>query len=318
MLWIFSALVLAAALVPWLYQGGKAFGSYAEAEALPRILESFGRSARNGEIGRYFSRSLMISVLVCLPFLLRRVRVIRARSGAAVGQPLRRLGWQAVLVQCAVGCGIAAGFLWGLGMLLEASGAFVARATPPPLGDFLRKSLIPAMVAAPLEEWLFRGLILGLWLKFAKPLAACVGTSLFFAFVHFLSPPKGSVVADPGAPLAGFELVGKILLHFTDPLFFITDFATLFGIGMILAWSRLRTGSLWFAIGLHAGWIVAFKSFNLLHRPIDGHVLHPWGIGDSLKSGILPLLALGLTAWACHFAMRILEGRREDFVEERG
>lgn len=317
MLWVSSALVLAAALLPWLYQGGKAFGSYAEAEELPRILESVGRSARNGEIGRYFSRALMISVLLFLPFLLRRVRVIRARAGAAVGQPLRRLAWQAALLQMVVGCGIAAGFLWGLGMLLEVSGAFAARPNPPPMGELFRKSMIPAVVVAPLEEWLFRGLILGLWLRYSKPLAACVGTSLFFAFVHFLSPPEGAVIVDPGAALAGFELVGKILLHFTEPLFFVTDFATLFGIGMILAWSRLRTGGLWFAIGLHAGWIVAFKGFNLLYKAVDGHALHPWGIGDSLKSGILPMLALGLTAWACHYAVRCLGWQRQDLAAER-
>lgn len=305
-LWVLSALVLAAVILPWVYQGGKAFGNYAEVRDLPAIWESVGRSCRKAEIGRYFSRSLMASVLVLLPFLLWRVRLIRGKAGPA----LRRVGWKPALVQLAVGCGIAAGILWGLGLVLEAVGAYAAKPEPPPLEKLLNKSLIPALIAAPLEEWLFRGLMLGLWLRFAKPLAACLGTSLFFAFVHFLSPPEGSVIADPAAALAGFELLGKILLHFADPLFFVTDFATLFGIGMILAWARLRTGALWFSIGLHAGWILAFKMFNLLHRQVDGHPLQPWGIGESLKSGMLPLLALGLTAWICHFAMRCLERRR--------
>ena len=83
-----------------------------------------------------------------------------------------------------------------------------------------------------------------------------------------------------------------------------TEFATLFAVGMILAWARLRTGALWFSIGLHAGWVLAFKTFNLLYVAVVPHPLRPWGIGESLKSGLLPLLTLALTALVCQFALR--------------
>jgi membrane protease YdiL (CAAX protease family) len=109
---------------------------------------------------------------------------------------------------------------------------------------------------------------------------------------------------DPTHALAGFQRLGRIFLHFTDPLFFVTDFATLLGVGLILAWARVRTGALWFSIGLHAGWIMAFKGFNLLYQIVPGHPLRPWGVGESLRSGILPLLTLGLTAVICHFVLR--------------
>jgi hypothetical protein len=66
----------------------------------------------------------------------------------------------------------------------------------------------------------------------------------------------------------------------------------------------VRTGALWFSIGLHAGWVAAFKGFNLLYRGVDDHPLRPWGVGDDLRSGILPLLALGVTAIVCHFALK--------------
>jgi membrane protease YdiL (CAAX protease family) len=194
-----------------------------------------------------------------------------------------------------------------MGMILTALGAYLPTPNPPEFGKLLKRMLIPAVAASLLEEWLFRGLLLGLWLRFAKPLAASIGTSLLFAFVHFLAPPDGVVIANPASPFAGFELLGKILLHFTDPLFFVTDFATLFVIGMILATARLRTGALWFSIGLHAGWIAAFKGFNMLHRVVPVHELRPWGVGDSLRSGLLPMLALGLTAVICHFALRRFE-----------
>ena len=79
---------------------------------------------------------------------------------------------------------------------------------------------------------------------------------------------------------------------------------------MILARARLRTGALWFSIGLHAGWIAAFKGFNMLHRAVPVHELRPWGVGDSLRSGLLPMLALGVTAVVCHFVLQAISKQR--------
>jgi membrane protease YdiL (CAAX protease family) len=84
----------------------------------------------------------------------------------------------------------------------------------------------------------------------------------------------------------------------------------LFVIGMILARARVRTGALWFSIGLHAGWILAFKSFNMIYQSVPTHPLRPWGVGDSLRSGLVPLLALGLTAVICHLVLKRFETTR--------
>ena len=118
----------------------------------------------------------------------------------------------------------------------------------------MQKAVWSAVAVAVVEEWLFRGLFLGLWLRVSRPWAACVGTSLVFAFVHFLAPPPGYQVADPTSVWAGFRWLGGILLHFTDPGFIAADFLTLFGIGVVLAGARLRTGGLWLPVGLHFGW----------------------------------------------------------------
>lgn len=314
MLWVLSALVLAALITPWIYQAGKDLAAAAEAGTVSAFAEWLGNAAGRAKFGRFFSRALVFSALILLPLLFWRVRVIRAANGLA-GMPMKRISCGLALAQAGVGFLIAAGFLWGLGMVIEGLGAYVVKADPPAMGKLLKKTLIPAVIAPLLEEWLFRGLILGLWLRFARPVAACVGTSLFFAFVHFLNPPEGSAIADPAAATAGFELLGKILLHFGNPQFFITDFATLFGIGMILAWARLRTGALWFSIGLHAGWIAAFKGFNMLHQAVAGHPLRPWGVGEDLRSGLLPLVTLAITAVACHFALNAFEARRRALLK---
>jgi membrane protease YdiL (CAAX protease family) len=302
-LWVLGALLMAAVLAPWAYQGGKWLAAHGEANELPAVLDGLAASCGRAGIGRFFDRCLLFSALVLLPVLLKRIRRIRRETSLLTDAP-ERFSRPSVAAQIATGCVIAGGFLWGMGFILDAAGAYVPKFDPPALGKLLPKIIIPAVAAPLVEEWVFRGLLLGLWLRFAKPAAACIGTSLLFAFVHFLKPPDGSVIADPAHALAGFELLGKILLHFSDPLFFVTDFATLFAVGLILAWARVRTGALWFSIGLHAGWVAAFKGFNLLYKDVDGHFLRPWGVGDSLRSGILPLLALGVTAIVCHFALK--------------
>ncbi len=305
MWWVLSVLVLAAALAPWLYQAGKSLAETAATGDLPAILEWLGAACGRSDFSRFFARALLLAAVVTLPVLVWRIRVMRAASGGRVDSCVP-VSWESALIQIGVGCVIAAGMLWVLGLLLAGQGVFTPKPGAPGFGKLMGKILVPTVVVPPLEEWLIRGLLLGMWLKFSKPLAACVGTSLFFAFIHFLKPPEGSVIADPASALAGFELLGKVLFHFTNPQFFVTDFATLFFGGMILAWARVRTAALWFSIGLHAGWIAGFKGFNQLYCPAASH---RWGIGETF-SGPFPMVTLGLTAVICHYALRRFETRR--------
>ncbi len=171
--------------------------------------------------------------------------------------------------------------------------------------------VLPAVVVSLLEEWLFRDVLLGYWVKFSRPFFACLWTSFLFGLLHFIKLPEGAMIAEPSACTAGFELLGKALGQLVDPLFFLTDFSILFVIGMILAYARLRTGGLWFAIGLHAGWVMAFKGFGMWYRPQRGYHLPSWCLGESLRSGLLPLSALCLTALICHGMMRWWERRKK-------
>jgi len=298
------SLMLAAVLVPWVYQGGMALAAAAHEGHLPALFEWLGAACGRSKFGRFFSRSLLFSALVLLPLLFRRIRKLSDPPPTAGVNSLSRLSWKPAMVQVAVGLVISGSLLWGMGAVLTAAGVYVPDEEVPLIGKLLSKVLVPAVAASLLEECLFRGLLLGLWLRSARTTTACVGTSLLFAVVHFFKLPAGSVIADPSAPLAGFELLGKILLHFTDPLFFVTDLASLVVVGLILAWARVRTRALWFSIGLHSGWIIAFKAFNLLYQKVPDHPLSPWGVGDSLRSGVIPLFTLGITGVVCHFALR--------------
>jgi uncharacterized protein len=308
-LWAATALVLAATAAPWLYWGGKNFGIAAATREFPLLLEWLGAACLRADFSRYFSRALVMAAVVLLPFLLHR---LRASQSPVTGYDdfWRRVTWKSALLQCAVGWLIAGGLLYGMERGVEAAGAYTLRPHPVDFTEALRRSLAPALVVPLVEEWLFRGVLLGLWLRFSKPLTACIGTSLIFAFIHFLKLPVEAEMAQPTSLLAGFVLLGKLLWHFTEPLFFIADFTTLFVLGMILAHARLRTGALWFSLGLHAGWIMAFKGFNLSFSPVLNHPLHPWWVGETLRSGLLPLLTLSLTAVICHRVLRWFEPTR--------
>lgn len=303
-LWLFGSLVLAAVVSPWIHQAGKWLAEVAQTRDLPGVIEWLAAACGRAKFGRFYDRSLLMSAVLLLPVMFHRIRRVRAAGDSLTSPQMVRWGWRAGMLQLATGCVLAGGLLGCLCVFLDWSGANEAKAAAPTAGRLLSKVMVPALGASLVEECLFRGLLLGLWLRFAKPVAACTGSAALFAFLHFLNPPPGTVIADPGHPLAGFQLLGAMLLHFAEPRFFVTDFATLLAVGLMLAWARLRTGALWFPIGLHAGWIMAFKACGMFYQKTQDHPLRPWGVGDNLRSGLLPLLTLLATACVCHLVMK--------------
>ncbi|HEX5789864.1 MAG TPA: CPBP family intramembrane glutamic endopeptidase [Luteolibacter sp.] len=302
-LWAMFALLGAAILAPWFHMWGKQLAEAAAQGELSPTLEWLGAACDRAKLERFFNRAMMLVALGLLPLLIARVRSLRRDNPAPI-MGLQPTAAGRAVVQIVCGVIIAGGILWATGMLLLELGAYRPMAKEVAASVLIKKALVPAVIASLLEEWLFRGLVLGLWLRTTTPLRACIGSALLFSFLHFLKPPGD--IADPNHALSGFLLLANILGHFAQPEFFVTDFLTLLIVGLILNWARLRTGSLWFPIGLHAGWVLAFKAHNQLYYQPKQHWLQPWGIGESLRSGLVPLLALLLTALICHYAMKLL------------
>lgn len=297
-LWLAASLIAAALLMPHLYDAGKDLAVSAKSEEYPAAIESIARSAERAKPDRYFSRALLVSALALLPLLIRRVKRL-PRDPRADVHVLRKASWRRRLTHLGGGLLIGAASLGALALVLEISGAAVPRDTELSAGKFFAKAFMPSLGAGVIEELVFRGLLLGLWLRACSLPTAWIGSSVMFSFVHFLSPPDGMVIADPRAWHAGFEILGSTLGHFTDPAFFVTEFATLTLLGLILGWCRIRTFSLWLPIGLHAGLVFALKTFSMARTLNPGSPLHPWFIGSDLKSGLLPLAAL-CVCFACY------------------
>ena len=302
-LWLVASLFFAALLTPYLYDAGKNLATSAETAEYPSVIESIAGSAGRADPDRYFSRSLLISGLALLPLLIRRVKSL-PRDPASISP---RLPWSQRLTHLGTGILIGTATLVSVALLLHFTGGSDPKGEALTASRLFSKAIIPALGVGVIEEVIFRGLILSLWLRAGSVLSAWIGSSLFFAFLHFLKPPDGMELADPRAWHAGFEILGSTLGHFSNPKFFVTQFTLLAILGLILAWSRTRTNALWFPIGLHAGLVFALKAFSLTSRTNEDWIFYPWLIGEDLKTGILPVITLGFCFLACHFALRTIE-----------
>ena len=243
---------------------------------------------------RYFSRVLQVTTLVAVIPLLLWMRIWRPSE----------LGLEKNSRALADG---AAGFAGALvpGIILSAAligaGAFRLR-DEWELMPLFRIFLTAGFVSC-LEEFLFRGVFLGLAMRAMGAWKAAVAVSLAFAAVHFLRPSR---VADSGEVtwLSGFKQAFSFMSGLPDPWVLVFALATLFFAGLLLAWVTLRTRSLWLAIGIHAGWILGQQGLNWLAKyrikPPDEWL--PW-VGPSVVSGAVPtgffsLLALAVTGLA--------------------
>ena len=73
LLWVAASLLLAALIVPWLYQGGKGLAELLNAQAGGGVAGWLGQACRRADFGRFFNRSLLLAALVLLPVLWRRL-----------------------------------------------------------------------------------------------------------------------------------------------------------------------------------------------------------------------------------------------------
>lgn len=156
-----------------------------------------------------------------------------------------------------------------------------------------------ASVVAVVEEFLFRGVLLGLAVQAVGKFKGVLAISLVFAFVHFLKPAK----VDPEVVtwLSGFAQWGTMLAGAPSPQLFFYGFLSLLLAGLILGFATIRTRALWLAIGLHAGWIAGQQGLQWLakYRIKPPEEMLPW-VGPNLVSGavptgLLPLVAIALT-----------------------
>lgn len=253
------------------------------------IIGWLAEKCENSDFGRYFNRAMLISALAWIwPFS----KWAGAGRGG-LGLEKNRFRWQDAVV----------GFILASSLLLVMGFIFVdfGRFAPNPKAkqaEVLAGAAIACVSVALLEEYFFRGALMALLLRTLRPLSALLFLSFFFAIVHLMQPPDSAQVASNSvAAGTGFWMVGQILSKFGDAHFLVAEGATLFMVGLILGWARLKTHSLWLSIGLHAGWVFGIKLFAGVTRTpkkVAPDSFMPW-IGGDLKIGVVPLIILTFT-----------------------
>ncbi len=248
---------------------------------------------------RYFSRTAQVTAIILLVPLLfwlhiRRVSEIGLEKNVCRGRD----------VLTGFGLGAIPVLLLGVGYLFFS----VYRMNADLDGIKILRIAGTAVVVAAVEEFLFRGVALGLAARaFGRGISA-VAVSLVFAAVHFLKPAKE--VDEAVYWWTGFAQIPRVLEATPPPVFLTFGFASLFLAGMILALAAFRTRSLWLPIGIHAGWVFGQQGFQWLAKPTDKSFADflPWVgpnvVSGAVPTGILPLIVLLLTGAAVWLYVR--------------
>ena len=236
---------------------------------------------------RYLNRCLLVLAVGGLWPLARGLGLGGWRSlGLAwLAGSQRRLGW---------------GLVVGFASLLAAAGIMAMAGVRTfnfnlPLRTVLTlvvNATLSGIVVAVVEELFFRGLIFNALRRAWSLLAALAVSSLFYASVHFLARVQH---AGPVEWSSGLALLPAMLGGLAAPENLVALVSLTLG-GAVLALAYHRTGTLWFSIGLHAGWIFWLKVFKTVTLPGPTPGGEFWGTDKLVDGWLTALVMAGLLA----------------------
>ncbi len=186
---------------------------------------------------------------------------------------------------------LTGGLLLGLGSLALVAGlaiGFHARSLVPAptphkiVGTFF-SAVGTAAIVAILEEILFRGGIFGGLRRVLHWPFALLISSMVYALVHFLQRTEYNGMI---TWYSGLALLPKMLAGFADMHLLIPGFFNLTLAGILLGLAYQRGGSLYFSIGLHAGWIFWLKIYGTFTTAPPTAATWFWGSGKMIDGWI--------------------------------
>lgn len=242
--YIIGVFAVGALLAPWLFHCVQwAAGEF------PAL-----KSLASQPFHRYVNRSLLVVALVALWPLLRALGIADRRALGFVSLSTARRS---------LGLGLALGFgsllLAAALMALADVRGFNSSLAAPVLLKLLVTATLSALTVALLEEFLFRGVVFGALRRVWPLWPALLASSALYSAVHFLArvAHTGPVEWTSGLALLPGMLGGLSVFETLVPAAL-----TLVLGGVALGLAYQRTGNLWFAIGLHAGWVFWLKVFK--------------------------------------------------------
>jgi membrane protease YdiL (CAAX protease family) len=197
-----------------------------------------------------------------------------------------------VVIGCLVGFA-SLGAIFVIATLCDAR-ELRASLTAAKLAKSVLLSVSAAIVVAPIEEILFRGVCFGL-LRGKRWVPAMLFSSALFAVVHLLQTPRAATGATVHW-LDGFKTIVEMFSQQSDAVLAAATVVNLTLCGMILCVAFQRTGHLWFSIALHAAWIFWLKLANAITLVPLGTAKF-WGTRKLIDGwAVLPVLLVTFVA----------------------
>ena len=231
---------------------------------------------------RIFDRTVMATLLIAMLFAARGLDLValvsrgfRHPAAPSIARAIRGF----VVAVCALAILFALAFAVGGGRVgnLETAVALIP------------KYFLSAIVIAFIEEAFFRAFLLGGVQGDFGNRVALIASSAIYAVAHLVRSPARFYVTGY-EPTAGLLTLAHSIDQFTDPSVAIPTLIGLLLLGIVLGEAYILTGSVYFAIGLHSGFVLGAK---LWPKVILNRAAIPWWIAGG---GAIPLIG-GAAAW---------------------
>jgi hypothetical protein len=237
-------------------------------------------------IHRVMHRSAMLAALIGVIWLTRRMHSANRR---ALGYGLERRHF---IRQMLAGWLIGAAIMVPLMLMLLQLEVRVLKPQFAALSVLLEAALAgvaTGLVVAFIEETFFRGVLFDAVERESGAVAAIVLPSVLYAALHFLDG-RLRIAASEVDWSSGFAVLGKIFERYGEPLALIDSFLALFGVGVLLAVVRWRTGSIAATLGMHAAWVWIIKFVDKTSR-VNPEAPANWLVGS--YDGVIGWAAVG-------------------------
>ena len=325
----FILTILASAIIsPWIYNAGMLLAEVGQSRTLNPILDWLASRCRDTPFAYYYDFTLLVIALgIAGPFIMWcnltnsnyrpaskpwRIKLIQTSISYRKGQPLSRN--PNATLHLFIGLVIASSLFVISILLIQANGWLSFHQASN--FDVLLKTIASAIIIALVSDWLFRGMLMGIFLRAMHPALAMVFVSLAYAIICSLLPNGEEVLTQPDKADAGFRLVTIMFENLMTLETFVFGFMLFFCFGLILAYARYRTASLWLSFGLHIGFLLPYKTLSQITSPGPHHSEIPKLLKapDGLL-GLLPFYLLIISALLLHIIFQLLESKKTAAIQ---
>lgn len=236
---------------------------------------------------RIFDRTVMATLLIAMLFAARDLKLISLMTKGFVHLPRRSISYAIrgfVVALCAIAILLALAIAFGGG-----------RFTTNDMMALIPKYLLAAIVIAIIEEAFFRAFLLGGMRGDFGDRIALIASAAIYALAHLVRSPARFYMTSY-QPTAGLLTLAHSVDQFTNPSVAIPTLIGLFLLGLVLGEAYILTGSVYFSMGLHCGFVLGAKLWPKLILNRSGL---PWWIAGG---GAIPMIA-GPAAWVIAIMM---------------